>query len=140
MQQDQFFTLASFASLGSASAIVFVVANALQRALNFNPRWFALALSIIVGLIGVAIAPSLVKPPGPSPDGISYLMGFLNGFLIYTTAAGATSVAGGAGGSGNPRADEGKPALPVPPVSSLMQITTTAGADEPRRTFLHPWF
>ncbi len=138
---SQFFTLISFASLASASTIVFVVSNGLQRAFNFNPRWLGLALSVLVGCIGVYVAPTLTVPDGPPPGGVDYLMGVLNGFLIFATASGATSVAGNANGVGNPRASLGAPAgAPAPgggPPGAAAMIQSPA---RPRRAFLEPWF
>lgn len=141
MNQDQFFTLSSFGSLAGASAIVFVVSNALQGAVNFNPKWFALVLSILVGLFGIYLGPRLVTPPGPAPDSVAYMLGVLNGFLIYTTAAGVTSIGAGATGAGNAKANEGSSGLPAPGASALLAegIGNEAVATA-RRSFWHPWF
>lgn len=132
---NQFFTLASFASLASASTIVFVVSNGLQRAFNFNPRWLGLLLSIVVGCLGIYVAPLLTIPAGAAPGAIDYLIGLLNGFLIFATASGATSAAGSVVGAGNPKADVGGPS--AAPSGAQAQLQTVPAS---RRGFLQPWF
>ena len=53
-----FFTNQSFVSLAGASAIVFVVCNTLQSALNFNPRWLALVVAEAVARTADQLVPS----------------------------------------------------------------------------------
>jgi hypothetical protein len=93
---DSFFTMQSFVSLTGASAIVFIVANALQSALNFNPRWLALALSELVALYGTYASGNIHVPT-------DYVLALLNGCLIYCTAVGGTSIAGAVREKGTPK-------------------------------------
>jgi hypothetical protein len=87
----EFFTLQSMLTLTGATGAVFVISNGLQLALNFNPRWLALAVSQIVVLGGVYVTGGV---------GIDYFVGLVNGFLVYCTAAGATLMGAGAGSGG----------------------------------------
>ena len=82
---DTFFTNQSFLSLAGSSAIVFVVGNTFQSALNFNPRWLALVLSEIVAIYGTYASHNIQVPS-------DYFIAILNGCLIYCTAAGGTSI------------------------------------------------
>jgi hypothetical protein len=93
---DQFFSDASFGSLASASGIVFVVSNALQGALNFNPKWFALVLSEAVAIYGTYLAHSAAVPS-------DYFISVLNGCLVYCTAVGGTAIASSVREKGRPK-------------------------------------
>jgi hypothetical protein len=93
---NEMFTNESFFSLAGASAIVFVVCNALQRALNFNPKWLGLALSEAVAILGVWTAQRATVPS-------DYFIAVLNGCLIFCTAAGGTSVVASAQEAAQPR-------------------------------------
>jgi len=85
-----------FFSLAGASAIVFVVCNTLQSALNFNPRWLALAVAQAVALYGTHAAQNAIVPS-------DYFLSVLNGCLIYCTAVGGTAIAGSARRRGRPK-------------------------------------
>ena len=85
---DQFFTVQSMCTLTGASGVTFLICNSLQRALNFNPKWLALAIALALSLIGTCLA--------GKRDAVDYFVGFVNGFLIYATAAGGTEIMGGA--------------------------------------------
>jgi hypothetical protein len=93
---ETFFTSQSFLSLAGSSAAVFVVGNALQSALNFNPRWLALTLSEIVGVYGAYASHNIQVPS-------DYFIAALNGCLIYCTAVGGTSIASSAREAGRPK-------------------------------------
>lgn len=82
----EFFTLQSMLTLTGATGATFVVSNGLQRAFNFNPKWLALVIALIISIFGVYAS------GGARSD---YFVGVINGFLIYCTAAGATLVTGG---------------------------------------------
>lgn len=112
---DSFFTNQSFFSLAGATAIVFVVSNAVQRAFNFNPRWFALVIAEAVAIFGTYAS-------GGTHVATDYFIAVLNGCLIYTTACGTTTIAAGAAEAGTTRGQEA-----VQPITS-------------KRKFLSSWF
>lgn len=111
---NDFFTTESTLTLGGSVAIVFVVCNGCQKAFNFNPKWFALAVSLVIAFIGVVAKPDCKI--------IDFVIGILNGFLIFCTSAGATETAGVSSTSSNPETFGGK---------------TTA---KRKRRFLTSWF
>jgi hypothetical protein len=80
-----FFTSESFYSLAGASGMVYVVCNALQAALNFNPRWLALVLAEVIAVFGTYAAQSARVPS-------DYFVAVLNGCLIYCTAVGGSTL------------------------------------------------
>lgn len=84
----QFFTLESMLTLTGATGATFVISNGLQRALNFNPKWLALAIALALTTIGVYLSNN-----GHGPG--DYFVGVVNGFLVYCTAVGSTAVAAG---------------------------------------------
>ena len=47
---DEFFTIQSMLTLTGATGATFVVANGLQKAFNFNPRW---SIAQAISLFGV---------------------------------------------------------------------------------------
>jgi hypothetical protein len=110
----EFFTLQSMLTLSGATGSTFVVANGLQRAFNFNPRWLALAIAEAIVLLGVYAS--------GGRDIIDYAIGVINGFLVYCSAAGATGVAGGGSGS------------------SAVGRGIGVGIGTGRRSFLSSWF
>ena len=90
-----FITPASFMSMIGLSGITYVVSNTAQQAFNFNPRWFALVVAIVATEVGV----SLTKTNDP----ILYIIGALNGCLVFLTAAGASAAAGRRTNQANPQ-------------------------------------
>lgn len=82
---NEFFTLQSMLTLSGATGATFIVANGFQRAFDFNPKWLALAIAQVISLAGVYLSEG---------GGSDYFVGVINGFLIYCTAAGASSVVG----------------------------------------------
>jgi hypothetical protein len=98
---SDFFTPASFGSFISLAGITYVVTNAFRLALNFNPRWFGLAVAIVVTEFGAFLS-------GAS-DFTTYLLAILNGCLVFLTAAGGASATnsltpGGAAAQAHPEA------------------------------------
>jgi uncharacterized membrane protein len=79
------FTVESIATLTGATTIVYIISNSLQKAFNFNPKWFALILSIIISLLSVYLSSGKIN---------AYIIGFLNGFLIYANTVGIVHIAG----------------------------------------------
>src|SRR5574337_476656 len=82
---NQFFTIQSMLTLSGATGATFVIANGCQRAFDFNPRWFALAIALVISLIGAHLSAVTAS---------DYFVGIVNGFLIYCTTVGATTVTG----------------------------------------------
>lgn len=114
---DQFYTLQSMLTLAGSTGATFVICNGLQRAFDFNPRWLALAVSMALVLIGTYFSGKTAA--------VEYFIGFINGFLVYCTAAGATAIGGGGGGGGGPVARGA--------AEAVHPLVT-------RRRFLSPWF
>jgi hypothetical protein len=81
----EFFTLESMLTLSGATGATVIVANGIQRAFNYNPKWLALVIAQLISLYGVYLT---------SQYGSDYFVGVINGFLIFCTAAGVTSAVG----------------------------------------------
>jgi hypothetical protein len=84
---NEFFTLQSMLTLTGSTGIVFVVANGLKVAFNWNAKWLGLALSELISIFGVAFT---------GGHGLDYFIGVINGFLIFSAAAGVSSMGGAA--------------------------------------------
>jgi hypothetical protein len=119
----EFFTPESMLTLAGAAGSTFVVCNGLQKAFSFNPRWLALVIAEVLVLAGTA-STGATHPT-------DYLVAFVNGFLVFLTAAGGTGAAGGA--SGAPPAAGG-------PVARMPSAAAPKTAPVPPRRFLSPWF
>lgn len=79
----EYFTPQSILTLTGATGAVYVVCAGLQRAFDFNPRWLALALSVVLALVGAhSTQPHLAA---------TYFVAIVNGFLIYCTALGVNA-------------------------------------------------
>ena len=105
---QDFFTVSSFGTLAGATFIVFAVCSGIQTAFNYNPKWLALIVSIVVSIIGAILSKTA---PGQAETG-KYIIALLNGFLIYASASGTNQIFGkdlhkkngeGAGTAGNMR-------------------------------------
>ncbi len=95
---NEFFTLQSMLTLTGATGIVFVIANGLKVAFDFNPRWLGLALSQLIAVLGVAFS---------GGHGLDYFIGVINGFLIFSAAAGVSSMGGASSPTSKGVADAG---------------------------------
>lgn len=82
----EFFTLQSMLTLTGATGAVYVISNGIQHAFDYNPKWLALVLSLLISIVGITYT------TGFSVGNI--FIGIVNGFLIYCTAVGATQVTG----------------------------------------------
>jgi hypothetical protein len=118
---NAFFSLQSMMTLGGATGATFVVCNGIQRAFDYNPRWLALLVAQLLCL-GV-----VYQSGGLASD---YVIGVINGFLVYCSAAGATGVASAATGA---------PPLRDANARSGRVAHEAAPAAEKRR-FLSVWF
>lgn len=83
--QNDLFTSESLGTLLGITSLTMVIANGMQRAFNWNPKWLALA---IAEFLCIAI---VYNAEGGVSD---YLIGFANGFLVYCTASGGTNTGG----------------------------------------------
>lgn len=80
----EFFSRTTILTLAGASGAVYVMTSTMQHAMNFNPRWLALLLSIALG-IGGALTLQV-------PMLVDYVVGLVNGCLIYCTTVGISSI------------------------------------------------
>jgi hypothetical protein len=83
---EEFFTVESMLTLTGATLITMVMTNTVQYAFNFNPKWFGLLIAFLVSITGVIIV--------GNHSFVAYLVGVLNGFLIYANSAGIMQMAG----------------------------------------------
>jgi hypothetical protein len=113
---SDFFTVQSMLTLSGATGATFVICNGLQQALNFNPRWLGLLVAQIIVIAGV------VASGGTGV--VTYLVSVINGFLVFCSAAGATSAFGATGG----------------PAIARGQVPNDGHGELPRRRFLSSWF
>jgi hypothetical protein len=121
---NDFFTLQSLGTFAGASGATLLIANAIQHAFGFNPRWLALAVAEFVCLGVVATgqvdgAASVTVTP--------FFVAFVNGFLVFCSAAGLTAV--GAEAQGHTQA----------PRDAGTRVLESARVGE-RRGFWQPWF
>lgn len=86
LMPSELFNRQSILTLTGAAGAVWVFTAALQHALDFNPRWLALLLSVALG-VGSVLTIQSAQP-------VDYLIGVLNGTLIYCTAVGVNALSG----------------------------------------------
>jgi hypothetical protein len=108
----EFFTLQSMLTLSGATGATFVVSNGIQQAFNIAPKWLALAVAETICIAGAYFSHGV---------GSDYFVGVINGFLVYCTAAGATSALGNSTRQPIARGELRRDSFR-------------------RRTFLSPWF
>ena len=85
---NDLFSPGTFATLAGATGIVYVLCGAIQKVFNYNPKWLALLISIIVSFVAFSIVPLDPKVN----NWTEYLIAFLNGFLIFMTATGTNQL------------------------------------------------
>jgi hypothetical protein len=114
---NDFFTIQSMMTLTGATGATIVIANGCQKAFNFNPKWFALAIAVGISLFGVFAS---------NGAGSDYFIGLVNGFLIFCTSAGASTIVG----------------TPSPQESQARGLSDMAGSQKSvnKREFLTRWF
>jgi len=88
--QNDFFDPKTLESLGGSSIAVLLVCNAAQNIFNFNPKWLALVISIIISY-------TIALTTNGEHDAIKYLIAFFNGLLIWSTAVGGNTLSSGRG-------------------------------------------
>ena len=89
---EDFFTIGSLQTFVGTTGMVYAVSNGVQRAFDFNPKWFALLVSQIIMMVAVSNGVE-------NPTWLHYFIGVMNGFLVYLTASGATTVSSSAAGN-----------------------------------------
>jgi hypothetical protein len=82
------FTPASIGTLAGATGAVYIICGTLQKVFNFNPKWLALLVSILISFVAALVT----QPSNNEP--LKYFIALLNGFLIYATATGSNQVLG----------------------------------------------
>jgi hypothetical protein len=95
-----FFTPESMLTLAGAVVMTTVITNSFQYVFNWNPRWFGLVIAVIISIAGVIMTGNLKF--------ISFVIGIINGFLIYANSAGIMQMAGTGRSSENVKTITGK--------------------------------
>jgi len=88
---NEFFTWASFGTLGGAAGIVFVATCAVKYLLDGTllPKWFAFVMSELVSFLGAFYA---MATPEKIPLIVRIFIAVLNGLLIFVTALGVNTI------------------------------------------------
>ena len=115
----EFFTRESALSLTAVVAMVTIVSNGIQRLINWNPVWFAWLVSEVICFVGIL-------DTNPQPKLLDYLLTVVNGFLVFSAAAGVTSLGEGV-------------VVPKKAPGGGGEILT-GGGESPRRGFFTSWF
>ena len=87
--QNDFYTLESLTTFAASAGATTVVSNGIQRALNVNPRWLALAVAEAISIGTVYFTHASASGQPVTSD---YFLAVLNGFLVYSTAAGSKAI------------------------------------------------
>jgi len=101
----EFFTAHSMTTLLGATGIVVAICGGIQSAFNYNPRWLGLAISILVTVIGTILSKA-------ETGAMQYVIGVLNGFLVYASSSGATQVIGSRTNAPGAKTNVDPPPLP----------------------------
>lgn len=82
---DQFFTVASFATLAGAALITAVVTSALYKSFGWAPTRTGIAVALLVVAAGLFLSDEIRDPKAD-------VVGFFNAFLVFLTAAGMSDL------------------------------------------------
>jgi SNF family Na+-dependent transporter len=115
----EFFTKQSTASLTAVVAMVTVVANGIQRLTNRNPVWLAWLIAEAICFVGMFST-------NADPRLLDYLLTVVNGFLVFSAAAGVTSA--------------GDAILRKKPPAAKSDEVLTSGRPPVPRKFFTSWF
>ncbi|RPI18637.1 MAG: hypothetical protein EHM58_04840 [Ignavibacteriae bacterium] len=100
MSFTQFFTVDSMLTLTGAAGAVYLICNGMQNALNFNPKWLGLVLSLFLSFAGIF---NVINNDNTIHlTFLSIVVGLVNGFLIFATASGGNSLTSTSQGSKPP--------------------------------------
>jgi len=91
-----FYTLTTLGTLVGATGAVYLICSTAQSVFNFNPKWLALLVALIISLVVAVYSASDPK----DPVFLKYFIAFLNGLLIYATAVGSNNILGQKPGGG----------------------------------------
>lgn len=80
---NDFFTVESLKTFSGATLAVFAITNGLYRAFGLKQKWIGLIISILFCLVWVYLE---------NGDKSQYFVAVVNGFLVYATAGGSTSM------------------------------------------------
>jgi hypothetical protein len=122
---NEFYTLTTLGTLAGATGATVAVTNALKVAFDLNPKWLGLLIAEIVCL-GILMA------IGPTRQS-DWFIAVLNGCLVFTTAAGATTVGAAATGNIDGTASAGAAR------SGNVQTERPGPAAKAKRSFWSPW-
>jgi hypothetical protein len=78
-----FFTPASIGTLTGATGLCFVMTNGIRKAFGVNPKWLGLLVAQLIAFAGASLTHGTLT---------EYILAIPNGFLIFSTAAGAASI------------------------------------------------
>jgi len=146
---NDFFTLQSLGTFAGATGATALIANGIQHAFKVNPAWLALAVAEVICL-GTVVFSHLDAGPGAQVLYSAYFVAFLNGFLVFCSAAGLTSLGAEATGATSqqsapppPRAAATKKKIMghIPGTSDYLGVPPQMEQHEaPRRSFFTRWF
>ncbi len=123
---QDFFTPESMFTLTGATTATFIMANGIQHAFNYNPKWLALIIALIISLAGVYFSGGTAA---------NYFVGFINGFLVYASTVGIVQMLGS---SSRPSTADVIDSRKPEEMNTRGFETTTIPA--PKRTFFSPWY
>jgi hypothetical protein len=109
---NEFFTVESLLTLAGATLITTVITNTIQYIFAWNPKWFGLAIAMIIAIIGVILTPEY-RP-------VDFFIGVINGFFIYANSTGIMQMVG------NPQGVEA--------------VATAGETSKKKRRFLDKWY
>ena len=117
------FTLQSLGTFAGATGATFAVTNGLALAFGWSPKWLGLVVAEVICLAIVALSEG---------GGSDYFIAFLNGFLVFSAAAGVAGASSQAQATATARS------------GNLDYMTTassaTEGGEKPSNGFLRRWF
>ena len=129
--QNDFFTLQSLGTFAGATGATLVISNSLQRVLNRNPAWMALVVAEVICIATVVLTHESASE-GTTILMSDYFVAVVNGFLVFCSAAGSTSVGGAVTGEANPAA----PAIARGSATEAASVPGTTA----RRSYFTTWF
>lgn len=127
-EPNDFFTFQSLTTFAGATGATVVIANGLQYVLDRNPRWLALIIAETVCVGTVLLNFISGTEPGEQIIASQIFVAVVNGFLVFSSAAGLSQMAPAVVGT-------------VPPPAALERGDVTGETTaRTRRGFWAPWF